>query len=152
MDPETRQHPELGSVKWEERLHAWEANVTLAGSTVFFLMIVEGDWEGIDPGDLFEIGARFLRWARKFEPRCRDRVVNDLYELYTRWWAGDDTGEGPSMLSRPEFHEVLHPCLISLYHDGSSDWQYECGDLFAGHGIDLYVDADGVLGRADLWG
>ena len=40
--------------------------------------------------------------------------------------------------------------LIGLFHTGMSDWVYDPGDLFAGHGISVYVGADRVIGRASL--
>jgi hypothetical protein len=56
-------------------------------------------------------------------------------------------------MGRAAFLANLQPCGISLHHDGSSSWDYACGDLFAGHGIWVMLGPDRkFLGEADLVG
>ena len=91
--------------------------------------------------------------AASNESQCRERVADDLLDCYNSVWADDDPDEGPPRCTRDEFLAAVRPCGISLHHDGSSSWSYDPGDLFAGHGIWLMLDASrSFLGQASLWG
>jgi hypothetical protein len=154
MAKRTRKHPDLGDLRWDERLPGWEAEVELRpGCPVRLTLITEGRWAVAEPAEVFEAAAAFLARAREFEPRCRVRVADDLLDVYNRSWADDDPEEGPPPLTRAEFLAALRPAAISLHDSGSSRWDYACGDLFAGHGIELLLDAEGsFVGKASLYG
>ncbi len=147
------QHPALGDIGWNAELHSWEAEVALAPDRpIRLLIVVEADWSDAEPQKLFAIAVAYLDWARRAEPACRERIADDLWQLYNHSWADDDPDEGPPPLERPAFVARLGACGISLYHDGSAAWMYDSGDLFAGHGIAVRVGADRVFGRASLFG
>ena len=152
MGRRTRNHSLLGRVNWIAQLQCWESKIDLLlGCPVRFLMIVEADWADADPRVIFEAAANYFVWSRRAEPKCRKRIADDLLDTYNRMWAGCDSVEGP--LTRKQFIAHLKPCDITLYHDGSSVWMYESGPLFAGHVIELYIDADRKFAReAGLFG
>ena len=153
MDQPEREHPVLGRLRWDAGYDSWESEVDLApGCRVSFRIVAEAGWADADPDELFAVGAEFLAWARQAEPACRARVADDYLDTYNRAWADDDPDEGPPPLDRAGFLGHLRPAGISLYHTGVSDWVYDPGDLFAGHGISLYVGEDRVIGRASLFG
>lgn len=153
MEQTEREHPVLGHVQWNAGLDSWESEVDLApGCRIRFTIVAEAEWATADPEELFAIGAEYLDWARRAEPACRGRIADDYLEVYNGSWADDDPEEGPPRLDREGFIARLRPAGISLYHDGSADWVYDPGDLFAGHGISVWVGRDRVFGEASLFG
>lgn len=154
MGKRARKHPVLGRLRWDSRVDSWEAEVELApGCPTRFAIVAEAEWADEDPEELFEVGSKYLAWAREAEPRVRGRVADDLLDVYNRSWADEDPEEGTPPMNREEFLANIRPSGISLYHDGSSSWDYSCGDLFAGHGIWLMLGPDRRFkGRASLIG
>lgn len=149
-----RRHPAIGELRWVEGYDSWEATIELLpGCSVEFAIVAEAEWADADPAELFGTGAKFLAWAREFEPRCRERVADDLLDLYNEAWADDDPEEGPPPHTRVEFLAAVRPSAVSLYHTGMSSWLYGAGDLFTGHWISVVVARDGsFVGKASLEG
>jgi hypothetical protein len=154
MDKRSRKHPVLGQLQWADRAGSWEAEVQLApGCPIRFAIVAEAEWSDKDPAELFAVGAEYLAWAREVEPQIRERVADDLLDTYNRSWADEDPEEGTPPMDRAEFLANIRPSGISLHHDGSSSWDYSCGDLFAGHGIWLMLGPDREFkGKASLIG
>jgi hypothetical protein len=160
MRKRRREHPVLGSLEWDK--DSWASTVELApGCPIRFAIVAEAEWSDADPAELFEIGAEYIAWARKSEPKCRKRIAEDLLAVYNRSWAydpddeeadEDDPNEGPPPLTRGQFLQRLRPSGISLFHTGTADWVYDAGDLFAGHGISVYMDESRVFKKASLFG
>ena len=145
-------HPQLGQFDWDPSVNSWEARVELlSGCTISFSIVAEGIWEGVDPERICETAMNFLAKAREHEPHCRQRVADDLLDIYNTSWADDDPEEGMPPHSRTEFLAAISPSAISLYHDLSSSWSYECGDLFAGHDVWFMLDEKfRFMGKASL--
>jgi hypothetical protein len=143
-----------GQLRWNEELGAWIAEVEWSpGAPIQFSMTYEDQWAKTDPAKLAEIGTAFLGWAKDFEPLCRDRIADDLLDVYNRSWADDDPDEGPPKLNRAEFLNALGLTAIDLQEPGYSSWRYASGDLFAGHGINVMPNPDrSFLGEASLEG
>jgi hypothetical protein len=154
MNKRARKHPVLGRLQWDSRVNSWESKVELApGCSISFAIVAEADWAEKDPKELFAIGAQYLARARQGEPRVRERVADDLLDVYNESWADEDPNEGTPPMDRAEFLANIRPSGICLFHDGSSTWDYSCGDLFAGHGIWLRLGPDGKFrGEASLIG
>jgi hypothetical protein len=154
MDEAVRHHPALGELRWDAARHSWETDLDLfPGCPIHFAIVAEDEWEDVEPAELFEIGTAFLAWAREFEPQCRERVADDLLDLFNQSWADDDPEEGPPTHTRAEFLAAIRLSDLTLYPGGASHWYYDPGDLFAGHRIWLMVDADrSFRGKASLVG
>jgi hypothetical protein len=154
MNKRARKNPVLGRLQWDGRVNSWEAEVELTpGCPIRFALVAEADWADEDPKELFEIGAQYLDWARQAEQRVRERVADDLLDVYNGSWADEDPDEGTPPMNRAEFLANIRPSGISLHHDGSSTWHYSCGDLFAGHSIWLMLRPDRKFqGKASLIG
>jgi hypothetical protein len=160
MEKRAHNHPVLGRVEWNQ--DCWAATVGLGpGCPIRLAIVAEAEWSGADPAELFEIGAEYIAWARRAEPKCRKRIAEDLLDVYNRSWAydpedeepdEDDPDEGPPPLTRGQFLKRLRLTGISLFHTGSAAWVYDAGDLFAGHGISVYVDDGRVFQKASLFG
>jgi hypothetical protein len=154
MGQRVRKHPVLGRLEWDEPVKSWVATVDLMPHcSIRFAIAVEADWASVDPSRLFDIGAEFLAWARTAEPRVRERVADDLLNVYNDSWADSDPDEGTPPMNRAEFLDSIRPSALGLSYDGTSRWDYACGDLFAGHGIWLMLDPKHeFIGKASLIG
>jgi hypothetical protein len=158
MDEPVRHHPILGELRWDEQLRWWDAHVELApGIPVAFCLSDDGgDQANADPDKLFAAGGEYLAWARAAEPRCRQRIADDLLDCYNDVWANtgpDNPDGGPGLLAtRDEFIARIRPSAVHLHTDGSGAWYYDDGDLFAGHSIEVWVSADRVFSGAHLAG
>ena len=154
MRKRTRTHPVLGRLHWDERVPSWEAEAELApGRPGCFAIVAEAEWADTNPAELFEIGAEYLAWAKEAEPRIRERVADDLLDVYNQSWADQDPEEGTPPMDRREFLTNIWLSGITLYPDGSACWDYSCGDLFAGHGIWLRLGPEREFkGKASLIG
>ncbi len=116
-----RHHPGVGELRWVKAHDAWEGTIEfLPGCPVSFNIVAEAVWADADPAVLFEAAAAFLAWARVSEWQCRERVADDLLNLYNGSWADDDPDEGPPPHTRAEFLAAIRPAGISLYHTGMS--------------------------------
>ena len=115
-------------------------------------IVAEADWEGVKPERLFGIGADYLEWARTAEGTIREKVTTSCLNNYNEVWADEDPEEGPPRLDHAGFLSHLRLNGISLYHDGSANWFYDASDLFAGHGIMVWVSTDRAFEDASLIG
>ena len=151
MGKSVQKHERLGQLHWDANCKSWSCKLKLRdGCAIEFVMIVEAEWVQTDPNLIFEIGAEYLEWAEKAEANCRERVADDLLEVYNRSWARESK---IGLLSREQFIAKLTLSSITLYHNTSADWMYDCGPLFAGHAIDFLLDPDkNFVGKAGLFG
>lgn len=154
MSEKKLNHPVLGQLEWDERVAHWRTDVDLLpGNEISLRIAVEEDWEQLEPQALFEIAAAFLDRARQAEGRIRDVMADDMHEVYNDYWADEDPDEGCPPMDRPAFLASIRPDGITLHHDGSSSWTYDCGELFGGHVIYAMFEADWrPIGEASLYG
>jgi hypothetical protein len=145
-------HPVLGRLRWNGTLAWWEAQVELLPYSAISLAIDPVEEGTADPERSLAVAAEYLGWTRGAELTCRERIADDLLETYNEAWADDDPEEGPPRLTRREFIARLKLEGISLHSDGSAGWIYDPGDLFAGHGISVWVSEDRVFGEAGVFG
>jgi hypothetical protein len=154
MQPGNPDKQQIIAFKWNTNWGAWETQVELFPKwPILFVLMDEEHWATTDMKDLVGIGTEFITWARQFESQCRERIADDLLGIYNRSWAVDDPKEGTPTLARPQFLAALSIKAISLHEEGSSSWDYDCGDLFAGHSISLMLRKDrSFAGKASLVG
>lgn len=113
-------------------------------------MIVEENWKVVDPDVIFAAAVEYLEFASRFEKKCRNRIAADLLPLYNRSWASESEY---GQLPRKAFSELVTPKSITLYHDGSATWLYDCGSMFGGHAITICIGANhSFVGKAGLFG
>lgn len=86
-------------------------------------------------------------WVASNRDRLFEAVVSELLPLYNDTWRA-----GAPKRTREEFLKDVRLASASLYEDGSLSLYFEAGPLFAGHGIDLYVDANKGLRKPGLIG
>jgi hypothetical protein len=144
-------HPVLGRLWWNPRLSTWETEVELhAGDSIDLSITTRMDMAPTDDLDaLLNGGVAMLEWARRAERACRERIADELLELYNDTWAPE--GEATPM-SRAEFIKRIAPSSLVRDIDGSGFFYWADDDMFAGHRIELRFDANHVISEVGLAG
>ena len=145
------EHPILGKLTFDRDLDWWRTNVRLTDECWidFCIDCLDTDEPDIDSRLTLERAVEYLDWARKTEPECRNKIADDLLATYNDIWAEDD---GIGQLSREIFINKLVPESLVLSSDGHGVWYYKDSDLFAGHSIEIYIEADRSFDEAHLAG
>lgn len=154
---QTLDHPVLGRVTWNPESQYWEATVELRQDHWIEFCLEPSDVQETDIQALMNHAAEVLSQVRELEPQIRQKIADDLLDLYNNTWARDedeDEDEAPPQMSRAEFIQSITLESFTLAWDGSRSWWYNDNDLFAGHSIELWIDAGKSIAdsRADLVG
>ena len=148
----TRQHPTLGTVRWDADAGGWQCFAELRPELrISIAAIVEESWTQAEP-DLIAIIADYIEWARQAEPDCTRAVIDQMFVDYDTTWAADDPADGYERLDRAPFAAQIKLLGITLYHPGAADWIYDPADLFGGLSIALWVDETRTIREAMLFG
>jgi hypothetical protein len=111
-------HPVLGKLTWAADLSSWETKVELRPGCLIDLRIrTRMDVEpthNID--ELLRSGVAMLEWAKHSESACRERIADELLELYNGTWAPEGA---PAPMKRAEFVKRITPSSLSRDIDGS---------------------------------
>jgi len=144
-------HPILGKLTWAARLLCWEGEIEFRpGIPIAVSLSTRMDLEpthNID--ELLRSGVAMLEWARRSELACRDRIADELLELYNDTWAPEDA---TVPLKRAEFIERITPDALTRDIDGSGFFYWADDDLFAGHLIELRFDENYTITEVGLAG
>ena len=80
-----------------------------------------------------------VNWIAENRPVIEDKIVSELLELKNSTWLRN--GEKP--LSRRKFLSAITPTNITFYpQEGNCEMSFECGDLFWGHWIIVWISKD----------
>lgn len=79
-----------------------------------------------------------------FDAKLREEAAEELYSYVPDWYDEE--------LSREEFKAELSVPYITVNEDGSVEAMLDCGEIFADHGILVWLDPDGSPTGADLVG
>jgi hypothetical protein len=145
------EHAVLGTLTWNGDLDTWESKIALRPGCPIDIRLTT--LMGSSPTENLDVllrgGVDMIRWARRTEFACRQRIADDLLESYNDTWAPE--GEAGSM-SRSEFTKRLTPESLVLDIDGSGFFYWCDGDLFAGHYIVIRFDTDWSISEVCLAG
>jgi hypothetical protein len=149
----TREHPTLGTVRWDPEAGGWQCYVELRpGLRISIAAIVEESWAEFEPDALITLIADYVQWARQAEPECMRAMIDQMFVDYDTTWAADDPGDGYERLDREAFAGQIKLLGITLYHPGAADWIYDPADLFGGLSIALWLDENRTIRDATLFG
>src|SRR6266536_2313398 len=92
------QHPALGALFYDDRLHEWETQLELFPNC--WVMLRLWAWSGTPPrievDEILRRGVDFLEWARRAEPLVRQKIADDLFDCYMENWSSkEEVGLGP---------------------------------------------------------
>jgi len=139
----TIEHPVFGTLTYEQEYDWWSGYLELSpGLEIRFSFSA---WTGTDPkletAELIRRGVDFLIWARAAESTVRERIADELLEIYKDTWASEDEGD-PGRMSRSTFLQRIAPESIVFHVKGNSYWYYDDGGLFANHIIEVRISAE----------
>jgi len=152
--PAQLDHPQLGTLSWEERNVAYQGAVTLRGQVVDFEVLVDPPaWtEPMTVSSLVDQGAAALAVLRTNWEKISERIGAFLVEQYDAEWRG----ERP-VLSAGQLLAHLKLMTLTVYHDGHASLSFsdDVADdegLFYGHYVDVTIRSSGEVSDVSLQG
>jgi hypothetical protein len=144
-------HPVFGKLTWAADLSSWEAKVELGpGCPIDLRVTMRMDLEPTHNVDeLLQSAVEMLEWARRSESVCRQRIADELLELYNDTWAPEDA---PAPMRRPEFVRRITPSSLIRDIDGSGFFYWDDDGMLAGHWIELRFRNDYTISEVALAG
>ncbi|WP_020473596.1 DUF2262 domain-containing protein [Zavarzinella formosa] len=135
--------PLLGRLTWDHSQNLWTGQAMLRTGRRVKLVLDPTD-KPLDRALL--LAGQGLAWVQGNEEQARLAVADDYLAVFNREW----TEEGP--ITREEFARRIELIEIGFGPDGAPNLWYDDGDLFAGHSISAYFDANGRFRNASLFG
>ncbi len=132
----------FGSVTWDANTQ-FSGKITLAnGKTATF------DIDGFEPVEsLTEAARNTLKFLIANDPLIRHNIAVSMRKLYNETWLYENT------LTFEELAQKINLKHAAIYDEGDGELSYTADDdLFAGHWIQVPIDANGEIGEPDLWG
>jgi hypothetical protein len=133
-------HDYFGSMKLDEKRRTYTATLEFSPTHKVSVWI---DWMGAAPAEALKQSQEVCERVRAREPEYRSRIAHDLLRLYNDNWRNGDQLE---LLDEDGFMRRISLSYINIgaADFGSDGWvslAYSDGDLFAGHSIDVHLDA-----------
>ena len=139
----TTPHDYFGSMKLDEQRRQYQATLDFSPSHKVSVTI---DWTGISPSEALTRSRDVCDRICVREPEYRSKIANEHLRLYNDDWRVSvvPTGEildAEGFMRRISLSDVqLSPADFGT--DCSATLYYADGDLFAGHWIEVFLDAD----------
>ena len=142
------EHPILGKLIFERDPSWWRTNVRFK-EEYWIDFCIDSDEPDVYFRLTLDRAIEYLDWARTTESECRNKIADDLLATYNEIWAEDN---GMGQISREIFINKIVPESLILHLDGEGTWYYNDSDLFAGHSIEISIEADRSFNEAHLAG
>ena len=133
---------ELGTFELNRKYNWFEGTVDWLGSQVSVNLEVEED--STDCQKEMEVLRRLCSDLPASDTRVREFIAEDMMELLGEWYDEPLTAE--------EFMERIGTPAISVSTDGSVQYWFDSGPLFADHSIVAYMEPDGTFSGTNLEG
>src|SRR5919205_3096935 len=131
-----------GNVMWDQD-SCWSGRIILAnGKTATF------EIDGDDPVESITGAARStLKFLITNEPLIRNKIAVSMRKLYGETWLNDIT------LTPEELARKIYLHHAQIIDEGGGKLYYEADDdLFAGHWVQVPIDARGEIGGPEIEG
>lgn len=131
-----------GNVTWDKGSW-WSGIITLAdGKTATFE--IDGD-ESVEA--ITEAARNTLNFLVANEPLIRHRIAVSMRKLYNETWLDENT------LTPEELAQKINLNNVSIFDEGGGELSYNADeDLFAGHWVQVQIDAHGEIGEPEIEG
>lgn len=132
----------FGDVTWDEDAQ-WSGIMTLAnGKTAAF------DIDGYEPVESIpEAAGNTLKLLIANEPLIRHKIAVSMRKIYNETWLDQNT------LTPEELAQKINLTNATIFDEGGGELYYEADeDLFAGHWVQVPIDANGEIGEPDIEG
>ena len=131
------------------RAYSWfEGFITYEGGKIHSIFAADAD-EGLPPSS-FDNLKKFMETIQGQDARIKDYIVKELWEAAQDWI---DSDENDVELTEEYFTNSLYLSELSINEDVELTLYYDDREeIFAGHAIEVVIDKEGVILRADLVG
>jgi hypothetical protein len=132
----------FGNVKWDKDSR-WRGVMILAGGKTATFEI-----DGYAPVESITEEARHtLNFLVMNEPLIRHRIAVSMRQLYQETWLEENT------LTPEELAQKINLNNVTIVDEGGGELYYEADDdLFAGHWVQVSIDAHGEIGEPEIEG
>jgi hypothetical protein len=141
-------HDYFGIMQLDERRRSCRAAVNFSPNHKVSVTI---DWTGIPPAEALKRSQDICERIRVRESETRSKITHELLRLYNETWSAGRALDADNFMRRISLAEIQvspadfgSPCCATLY--------YADGDLFAGHSIEVFLDADLNYAKSQLAG
>ena len=131
-----------GNVTWDKDSR-WSGTMILAsGKTAAF------EIDGYEPIEAITEAARnTLKFLIANEPLIRHEIAVSMRKLYNEGWLYENT------LTHGELAQKINLNNVTIFDEGGGELFYEADeDLFAGHWVQVPIDAHGETGEPEIHG
>ena len=131
------------------RAYSWfEGFITYEGGKIHAIFAASAD-ESLPPSS-FDVLKKFMETFQVQNARIKDYIVKELWEAAQDWI---DSDENDVELTEEYFTNSLYLSELSINEDGELTLYYDDREeIFAGHVIEVVIDKEGEILRADLVG
>ncbi|HEX9048468.1 MAG TPA: DUF2262 domain-containing protein [Verrucomicrobiae bacterium] len=135
----TPPHDYFGSMKLDERRRCYHAVLNVSPDRKVRVII---DWMGATPAEALKRSQEICERLRVREPEYRRKIASDLLRLYNDNWRDGETLDADGFMRRISLSDISIGAADFDAEYGCASVSYSDGDLFAGHSIDVTLDAD----------
>ena len=129
----------FSNVTWDENKRTGQ--MTLANGKIAKLEIDVGDDEPIPEATLNSV-----KFLIENEPQISLKIAASVMENYRDWCDEDIT-------TPEELAQRINLTDVTFWDDGGGSlYYYPERDMFTGHSICVFFDANGKIGEAEMWG
>lgn len=131
------------------RAYSWfEGFITYEGGKIHAIFAASAD-ESLPPSSFDDL-KKFMGTFQVQDTRIKDYIVKELWETAQDWI---DSDENDVELTEEYFTNSLSLSELSINEDGELTLYYDDSEeIFAGHAIEVVIDKEGEILRADLVG
>ena len=132
----------FGNVTWDEDSQ-WSGIMTLAdGKTAAF------EIDGYEPVEsITEAAQNTLKFLIANEPLIRHKIAVSMRQVYNETWLDENA------LTPEELAQKINLNNVTIFDEGGGELFYEADeDLFAGHWVQVPIDAHGEIGEPEIHG
>ncbi len=134
----TTPHDYFGSMELDEQRRQYQATLEFSPSHKVSVMI---DWAGISPSEALARSRDVCDRIRVREMEYRSKIAQTLLSIYNDTWRDGATLDVDGVTRRISLSDI-QICPADFGTDSCVTLGYADGDLFAGHFIEVFLDAD----------
>ena len=134
----TTPHDYFGSMKLDEQRRTYQARLDFSPNHKVSVTI---NWAGISPGDALMRSQNICDRICVQEQEYRSKIAHALLSLYNDTWRDGAPLDADGFMRRISLSDI-QICPAKFGTDSCVTLGYADGDLFAGHYIEVFLDAD----------
>jgi hypothetical protein len=149
--PKTFEHEKFGTFVLDREIDRYVAKTPWLGKEV---QLQIGDDEGLEREQWLHTALQLWENQDSWHQKIMDAIIKHYLPLKNGAWRDEDDDGNPveEDVSAEEFKSRLSLDVITIYNKGGFSFNYEDGDLFFGHWIEVYGNLETGILKAKLWG